>query len=80
VLGWASAQDGSSNADHGDGSLVGSKKAVAADVAKRLGITKTTLYTYVNGDGSPKAAGTALLSTETGDESPDTASTVQRSA
>ena len=51
------------------------------DVAKRLGITTTTLYTYVNGDGSPKAAGTALLRTETGDESPDnTASTVQRSA
>lgn len=36
-------------------------KAVAADVAKRLGLTTTTLYTYVNGDGSPKAAGQALL-------------------
>ena len=55
-------------------------KAVAADVAKRLGITTTTLYTYVNGDGSPKAAGTGLLRTEAGDESSDTASTVQRSA
>ena len=55
-------------------------KAVTADVAKRLGITTTTLYSYVNGDGSPKAAGTALLRTETGDESPDTVSTVQRSA
>ena len=54
-------------------------KAVAADVAKRLGITTTTLYTYVNGDGSPKAAGTVLLRTGTGDESPDTAFTVQRS-
>jgi hypothetical protein len=55
-------------------------KAVAADVAKRLGITTTTLYTYVNGDGSPKAAGTALLRTAAGDELPNTASTVQRSA
>lgn len=36
-------------------------KAVAAEVAKRLGITTTTLYVYVNGDGSPKAAGQALL-------------------
>ena len=37
--------------------------AVAADVARRLGITTTTLYTYVNGDGSPKAAGRLLLPT-----------------
>jgi len=36
-------------------------KSVAVDVAKRLGITTTTLYTYVNGDGSPKASGQALL-------------------
>ena len=36
-------------------------KAVAAEVAKRLGLTTTTLYTYVNGDGSPKAAGQAVL-------------------
>ncbi|MGY2736956.1 DNA invertase Pin-like site-specific DNA recombinase [Sphingomonas sp. UYP23] len=35
--------------------------AVAADVAKRLGITTTTLYVYVNGDGTPKAPGQALL-------------------
>ncbi|VVC57257.1 DNA-invertase hin (plasmid) [Beijerinckiaceae bacterium RH AL1] len=34
---------------------------VAADVAKRLGITTTTLYVYVNGDGTPKAPGQALL-------------------
>ncbi len=32
----------------------------ATDVAKRLGIT-TTLYMYVNGDGSVKAAGQAIL-------------------
>ena len=36
-------------------------KAVAADVAMRLGLTTTTLYVYVNGDGTPKAAGQALL-------------------
>ena len=37
-------------------------KAKACEVARRLGLTTTTLYTYVNGDGSPKAAGTAVLS------------------
>ncbi len=37
------------------------RQTVAADVARRLGMTTTTLYTYVNGDGSPKAAGLALL-------------------
>ena len=36
-------------------------KAVAAEVAKRLNLTTTTLYTYVNGDGTPKAAGQAVL-------------------
>jgi hypothetical protein len=36
-------------------------KTVAADVAKGLGITTTTLYAYVNGDGTAKAAGQALL-------------------
>jgi len=39
-------------------------KAVALEVAKRLGITTTTLYAYVNGDGSAKAAGQALLDGE----------------
>ncbi len=39
------------------------RNAVAADIAKRLGITTTTLYVYVNGDGSPKAPGQALLDT-----------------
>nr|WP_143341505.1 hypothetical protein [Crenothrix polyspora] len=33
----------------------------ATDVAKKLGITTTTLYLYVNGDGSVKAAGQAIL-------------------
>ncbi len=36
------------------------RKAVAAEVAKRLNLT-TTLYTYINGDGTPKAAGQAVL-------------------
>ncbi len=42
-------------------------KAVAADVAKRLGMTTTTLYTYVNGDGSLKAPGFYLLNGGAGD-------------
>ena len=37
-------------------------KSVASEVAKRLGITTTTLYMYVNGDGSQKEAGSKLLS------------------
>lgn len=37
------------------------KKSVAVEVAKRLGITTTTLYAYVNGDGSPKELGIRLL-------------------
>jgi len=40
------------------------RQAVTAEVARRLGITTTTLYVYVNGDGSPKAAGQALLDGE----------------
>ena len=35
----------------------------AHDLAKRLGITTTTLYMYVNGDGSVKAPGQKLLDT-----------------
>ena len=41
------------------------RKAVAAEVAKRLGITTTTLYHYINGDGTPKAPGQALLDGKT---------------
>ena len=33
----------------------------AADLARRLGITTTTLYTYVNGDGTVKELGHRLL-------------------
>lgn len=36
-------------------------KSVASDVAKRLGITTTTLYMYINGDGSLKAEGTKIF-------------------
>ena len=49
------------------------QKAIAAEVARRLGITTTTLYAYVNGDGTPKAAGQALL-----DEEPALAGTSPR--
>ena len=36
-------------------------KSVAMEVARRLGITTTTLYSYINGDGTLKEAGTRLL-------------------
>ena len=36
-------------------------KSNAGETAKRLGMTTTTLYEYVNGDGSLKLAGQALL-------------------
>jgi DNA invertase Pin-like site-specific DNA recombinase len=35
------------------------RKAVASDVAMRLGLTTTTLYVYVNGDGTPKGCQSA---------------------
>jgi DNA invertase Pin-like site-specific DNA recombinase len=38
------------------------RNSVAHEVAKRLNITTTTLYTYINGDGSLKEAGSKLLS------------------
>ena len=37
------------------------RNAVAYDVARRLGITTTTLYAYVNGDGTPKEMGARIL-------------------
>jgi DNA invertase Pin-like site-specific DNA recombinase len=49
-------------------------KAKAAEVAKRLGLTTTTLYAYVNGDGSPKAASTAVLEGTAAGSKPMTAS------
>lgn len=36
----------------------------ASDVARRLGITRTTLYTYVTSDGSVKEVGPRLLEGE----------------
>jgi len=33
----------------------------ASEVAKRLGITTTTLYMYLNGDGSLKEAGQSII-------------------
>lgn len=36
-------------------------KAKAADVARRLNITTTTLYAYVNGDDTLKQAGQSLF-------------------
>jgi transcription initiation factor IIE alpha subunit len=36
-------------------------KSVAADVAKRLNMTTTTLYSYVNGDGTPKELGRKII-------------------
>ena len=37
------------------------RKSVASEVAKRLGITTTTLYMYVNGDGTLKEAGAKIM-------------------
>ena len=37
------------------------RNSVAHEVAKRLNVTTTTLYTYVNGDGALKEAGSKLL-------------------
>ena len=39
-------------------------QAKAGDVARRLGITTTTLYAYVNGDGSLKQAGQVVWNKE----------------
>jgi DNA invertase Pin-like site-specific DNA recombinase len=39
-------------------------QAKAGDVARRLGITTTTLYEYVNGDGSLKQAGQVVWNKE----------------
>lgn len=42
-------------------SAMSDKNTIASDIAKRLGITTTTLYKYVNGDGSLKAAGEKII-------------------
>ena len=38
-----------------------SRETNAQELARRLGITTTTLYAYVNGDGTVKAPGQKLL-------------------
>ena len=38
-----------------------SRDTNAQDLARRLGITTTTLYMYLNGDGTVKAPGQKLL-------------------
>jgi hypothetical protein len=58
-------------------SAMADRKAVAAEVAARLGLTTTTLYAYVNGDGTPKAAGQAVLD---GTHRPSTAAKQSRAA
>lgn len=35
--------------------------ATATDIAAMLGITRATLYNYLNGDGSPKPAALKIL-------------------
>jgi DNA invertase Pin-like site-specific DNA recombinase len=35
--------------------------SIAKDVAQKLGITTTTLYLYINGDGTPKSPGRRIL-------------------
>ncbi len=42
-------------------SAMSDRNSIAHEVAKRLNITTTTLYSYVNGDGSPKELGSKLL-------------------
>ena len=37
------------------------RDTIAQDLAQRLGITTTTLYMYVNGDGTVKEPGKKLL-------------------
>ncbi|NQY01325.1 MAG: transposon DNA-invertase, partial [Flavobacteriaceae bacterium] len=36
-------------------------KSVASEIAKRLNLTTTTLYCYVNGDGTVKEPGQQVL-------------------
>jgi len=45
-------------------SAMADQKSVASQVAKRLNITPTTLYYYVNGDGTLKEAGVKLLNSQ----------------
>ena len=42
-------------------SALSDPKTNASEVAKKLGITTTTLYLYLNGDGSLKEAGQSIM-------------------
>ena len=42
-------------------SALSDRNTVVQEVAKRLHVTTTTLYSYLNGDGTPKELGTRLL-------------------
>ena len=42
-------------------SAMAARETNAQDLARGLGITTTTLYMYVNGDGTVKAPGQKLL-------------------
>ncbi len=44
-------------------SAMAARETNAQELARRLGITTTTLYMYVNGDGTMKAPGQKLLET-----------------
>jgi DNA invertase Pin-like site-specific DNA recombinase len=46
-------------------------RSQAAEVARRLGMTTTTLYAYVNGDGTVKEIGQRLLDEAAAEASPD---------
>jgi DNA invertase Pin-like site-specific DNA recombinase len=43
---------------------MGDRDTKPKELAQRLGVTTTTLYHYLNGDGSPKAPGRKLLDAE----------------
>ena len=47
-----------------------SRDTNAQDLARRLGITTTTLYMYVNGDGTVKAPGQKLLEAQKAQRQP----------
>jgi DNA invertase Pin-like site-specific DNA recombinase len=42
-------------------SAMDDEKSIAMEVARHLSITTTTLYAYINGDGTPKELGVRLL-------------------
>jgi DNA invertase Pin-like site-specific DNA recombinase len=55
-------------------SAMADQSSNAREVAKRLGITTSTLYEYVNGDGSLKPTGLALLGSSSVENPPSSGS------